>query len=342
MPLTVTFWGTPDYAVPSLRAIHAAGHRVLKVVTQPDRPAGRSMQMQAPPVKAAALALGVRAEAILQPESTRDPALYAALLAEPVDVACVVAYGGLLTKKLLALPRLYCLNAHGSLLPHYRGAAPVQAAILNGDAETGVTLTQMVRALDAGPAALTKRLPIGADETAGELMDRLAGLSADLFVEGLARTEAGTLAFTPQDEAQATFTRKIERFDACFGWTEPAETIRRKIRAYTPWPGLKASFEAVDPAATNKPAKRHTVTLLSSRLEPAAANAVPGTVLHASAKDGLVVVCGDGQALRIQQLKPEGKPAMPATDWLRGVRGQLRVPPDAPPASAAPGPEAGA
>lgn len=332
MALKIVFWGTPDYAVPSLQAIHAAGHEVLAVVTQPDRPAGRSMQLQPTPVKAAALALGLPAEKVLQPESTRDPALYAALQNIPADVYCVVAYGGLLIRRLLKLPRLLTLNAHGSLLPKYRGAAPVQAAILNGDTETGVSLMKMVRELDAGPEALRRVTAIGSTETCGELMDRLARLSGEIFVEGLACAESGTLMFTPQDAARASYTKKIDRADAVFAWTEPAAQIARKVRAFSPWPGVKVQFVADDAAGgaagEQKPLKPWTLTLLETAVEPATPALRPpvaGEVVAADPKQGLVVVCGDGRFLRLIKIKPEGKPAMLAVEWLRGVRGRLRV-----------------
>ncbi|MGH7144219.1 MAG: methionyl-tRNA formyltransferase [Planctomycetota bacterium] len=335
--MRIIFWGTPEYAVASLEALAQAGSEVAAVVTQPDRPAGRSLALQFSPVKTAALKLGLAPADILQPETTRDPAFHAALAARPADLYCVVAYGNLLTRKLLRLPRRMVLNAHGSLLPRWRGASPIQAALLHGDLETGVTLMRMVRALDAGPMLLSRHRPITPEDTAQTVHDDLARLSAELFVAGVQGLERGELRETPQDDGAATYCRKITRADAAFAWTEPAVNIQRKVRAFTPWPGVKATFCATPPGKTE--ARRHVVSLLEVAVLAAPAPAggasgvgdargasaaeVPGQVHVSADRSRLTVSCGGAGALAILRVKPEGKAALPAVEWLRGVRGDL-------------------
>jgi len=308
MPLNIVFWGSPEYAVPSLEAISASGHRIQAVITQPDRPAGRNNKSPRPtPVKTTALRLGI--DFILTPTSTRDPRLAESLRVLNSDVYCVVAYGGILIHRLLKLPHLFTLNAHASLLPKYRGASPIQQTLLNEDPTAGVCLMKMIRKLDAGPVALQEEIPVVPEDTAGTLHDKLAHVSAKLFVVGLEKAEFGRLDFAKQDESRATFCHKVTALDASFDWVESAEKIQRKVRAYTPWPGVKVAF-----IINGRPrsVSLHNVTVLT---QPAP----PGSLVSRDASNGLVIGCG-ADCLQINQLQQEGKTIMPVRQWLRGVK----------------------
>lgn len=291
--LKLAFMGTPDFAVAALDALHAAGHRIAAVYTQPPRPANRG-RLTPSPVQLRAEALGL---AVCTPERLRDPAEQAAFQALDLDVAVVAAYGLLLPQAILDAPRQGCLNIHASLLPRWRGAAPVQRAILAGDTETGVAIMQMEKGLDTGPVRLEGRLRIGR-ETAGELTAALAALGARLMCDVL--DDLPGHPPRPQPADGVTYAHKIDKAEARIDWTLPAQSIDRLVRAMQPSPG--AWFES----------EGRRVKLLAAR--PAPGTGRPGTLL-----EGDRIATGDG-ALELEWVQPEGRPRMPAADWLRGRR----------------------
>jgi len=297
MPLRLAFMGTPDFAVPALRALVAAGHEVAAVYCQPPRPAGRGQKDRPSAVQAAAeeLALPVRT-----PVSLRKPDAQAEFAALVLDIAVVAAYGLILPKPILDAPRHGCLNIHASLLPRWRGAAPIQRAILAGDAETGITIMQMDEGLDTGAILLQEPVAIRKDTTAESLHDALAACGGRLIVEALTRVENGTLAARPQPADGVTYAKKIEPADARIDWTASAAEVERTVRAFAPRPG--AWFE-MDGAR---------IKLLAA--EAVAGSGAPGTVLD----DNLTIACGDG-AVRAARLQREGKRAMDADAFLRGT-----------------------
>src|SRR5690242_18538599 len=236
--LRLVFAGTPEFSLPCLEACLRAPVDVVAVYTQPDRPAGRGRKLAASPVKQRALAAGLALE---QPESLKDAGAQQALAAYAPDLMIVVAYGLILPKKVLAIPRLGCWNVHASLLPRWRGAAPIQRAILAGDSETGVDLMQMEAGLDTGPVLIERRTPIGDDDTGGSLHDRLSMLGADALAEGLARIARGeTLTPRAQAETGVVYAHKLEKSEARLDWNEPARVLARKVRAFDPWPAAEA------------------------------------------------------------------------------------------------------
>lgn len=297
--MRIVFAGTPDFAVPALDALVDAGHAIVAVYTQPDRPAGRGRKLVASPVKQRALELGIPVE---QPESLKTPEAQQRLREYAPEVMVVVAYGLLLPQAVLDIPARGCLNIHASLLPRWRGAAPIQRAIEAGDAESGVCIMQMERGLDTGPVLLEKRLNIGERETGGELHDRLARLGAEAIVEALAQLDA--LTPRPQDDVQATYARKLEKHEARIDWNEAAIDIERRVRAFNPWP---VAFTTLD----GQP-------LRIWRAEATAGAGQPGTVI-AAANAGIDVATGDG-ALRILELQPAGKRVLTAAQFLNGHR----------------------
>lgn len=319
--MRIVFMGTPEYAVPSLRALVrlAPRHEVAGVVTQPDRPKGRSREPQPPEVKAAALELGLRPEQIFQPESVNEPPTLEALRKLQPDLFCVVSFGGLLRRDALSIPRIMPLNAHGSLLPRFRGAAPIQAALLAGDAETGVTIQKMVRKLDAGPILLKHAIPIGPAETAGSLHDRLAELSAKCFVEAIDILEHGQPVLEAQDEAQATSVAKLTKESGTVDWSREAAYLERFVRAMSPWPGAWTTIVKAD----GGPSKRLRICTAAPAGAAQPANAVgQGCVVEDKQLKGgarLDVRCGDGQALSAVTIQPEGGREMTVGEWLRGA-----------------------
>lgn len=293
----VVFAGTPEFALASLRALVESGIRPVAVLTQPDRPAGRGKKLRASPVKAFALAQSID---VLQPESLKDDETVAELAALAADIMIVAAYGLLLPQRVLDLPRAGCLNVHASLLPRWRGAAPIQAAILTGDAQTGVCLMSMTAGLDCGPVFASRELDIGAGETAGELQERLAAAGGALLVEQLSAILAGDLAAIDQDTALATYAPKIRTMDACIDWRRPAAELERLVRAYNPVPG--AWFMQND----------ERIKCWRAQAE-AGTGAVPGQVV-ASGADGVLVACGEG-VLRILELQKPGKKRVSAAQY---------------------------
>jgi methionyl-tRNA formyltransferase len=302
MALRVVFFGTAELACASLEALTADPRfLVTGVVTQPDKPRGRDMQVQPSAVKVTALKLGVP---VLQPKRARDPGFIAEVQALVPDVGVVVAYGQILPQTLLDVPRHGFVNVHTSILPRHRGAAPIQWAILSGDAETGVTIMQMDAGLDTGPILAVEKTPIQAEDDSRVLHDRLARMGAELLVRTLPEYTAGRIAGTPQP-AGATYARKIEKADGRIDWNESAETIQRKLRAFTPWPG---AFCFVEGAGGNR-------LLKVWRAEAAAGQAEPGQVLVA--QNQFLVGCGAG-ALRLIEVQPEGRKRMTGTELLAG------------------------
>ena len=299
--MRIVFWGTPAFASPPLRALVGEGYNVVGVVTQPDRPQGRSRSTLVPsPVKAIALEEGIP---VLQPERPRGPDFVAALRALEPDLSVVVAYGHILPREVIDLPPLGTLNIHASLLPALRGAAPIQAAIRQGCSETGVTIMRMVPALDAGPIVLALPTPILADETYGELQNRLSELGALALLEALALLSVGSATETPQDDARASYASKVERVMARVDWTRSGDEVARVIRAYDPRPG---AFSVL---------REQEVKLYGAR--PAAdANGEPGRVLGIG-EDGLLVGCGTG-GVRIAYVHPAGRRRLAALDWAQG------------------------
>ena len=297
--MKVAFAGTPEFAAAALEAILAAGFDVPLVLTQPDRPAGRGMQLQPSPVKRVALAAGIP---VHQPEKLRTPEQQAPLADVQADVLVVAAYGIILPQAVLDLPRHGCLNIHASLLPRWRGAAPIHRAIQAGDAETGITIMQMDAGLDTGPMLLSRAEAIHAADTTGSLHDRLALLGADMIVEAL-RALPGGLTATPQPADGVTYAAKIGKAEASIDWNRPAVELERAIRAFNPFPGAVATLQQTP------------VKLWRARAIDAAGT--PGEVLLAEGA-GVIVACGEG-ALCITELQKPGGKRLPAADFLRGM-----------------------
>jgi methionyl-tRNA formyltransferase len=308
--MKIIFAGTPDFAAVALDALDAAGFHIPLVLTQPDRPAGRGMQMHASPVKQYAAARGIP---VAQPVSLRLNGKYpeaaaeahALLRATPHDAMVVAAYGLILPRSVLDMPKHGCINIHASLLPRWRGAAPIHRAIEAGDTESGVTIMQMEEGLDTGPMLLMERLPIGADETTGTLHDKLAALGGRMIVEALQKLERGELNATPQPEAGVTYAAKIAKEEAALDFSGPAASLARKIRAFNPFPGAHGSFNGT------------LVKLWHAEAVEASRGTSPGTVISATAGTGVIVACGDG-ALRVTELQKPGGKRLRAGEFLKG------------------------
>lgn len=302
--LRIAFAGTPQFALPALRSLLSSTHRVVGVLTQPDRPAGRGQQLRASPVKLLAqdAHLPLAQHATLKtPESRAELAHWAP------DVLVVVAYGLILPAPVLALPRLGCVNIHGSLLPRWRGAAPIQRAILAGDAETGVTIMQLDAGLDTGPILLERRRSIGSHDTAGDLHDALAELGAAALIEALDGLAAGTLKAHAQPAEGASYAPKIDKSEAPLDWSASAIRLDAQVRAFNPWPIAETRFAG------------ESLRVLQARVsEPANADAAPGTLLGI-ADDGLRVACGEG-VLAVRELQRAGKRPVSARDFANAVR----------------------
>lgn len=299
--MRLLFFGTPEFATPALLALIGEGHDVVTVVTQPDRPQGRSRSALVPtPVKIAALEEGIP---VLQPGRPRGEEFLAALRAVEPDLSIVVAYGHLLKQELIDLPRLGTLNIHASLLPRWRGAAPIQAAMLAGDTETGVSIMQMVLELDAGPVLLALRTAIGPDETAGELTERLSEMGAEAVVQAVDLLDLGAAEPQAQDAALATYAPKIDRAQARLDFTEPALLVAREIRAYDPKPGAWSLLSGGE------------VRFFGARVLPDR-RGDSGEVLEVG-EMGMVVACGNG-AVAVETVHPAGKRRLASLDWAQG------------------------
>jgi methionyl-tRNA formyltransferase len=306
--LRIVFAGTPGFAVPCLRAAAERGE-VVAVYTQPDRPAGRGRQPAASPVKVEALARGLP---VFQPENFKSAAAREQLRALQPDLLVVVAYGLILPQSVLDIPRHGCWNVHASLLPRWRGAAPIQRALEAGDAETGVCLMQMEKGLDTGPVLLSLATPITADDTGGSLHDRLAALGAEVLGDGLKLLRAGMRPIAqPQPAEGVTYARKLDKAEARLDWSRPARELADRVRAFNPWPVAEAEL-------AGERLRIHAAAAIDAGHAQA-----PGTVL-AAGRDGIDIACGEG-ALRLLQVQREGGRSMPAADYLN-ARPALRTP----------------
>ena len=298
--MRIVFFGSPDFALPSLEALVAAGHDLPLVVSQPARPVGRHAALTDPPVAARAKALGLPT---WQPETLKGEEALGRLASQGADLFVVVAYGRILGPRTLAATRLGAVNVHGSLLPRWRGASPVQAALLSGDAETGVSIMKMDAGMDTGPVFAEARTPVGPEDDSSVLSARLARMGAGLLVATLPSIEAAGAVATPQPAEGATDCPKIRREDGRAGWTDSAAALVRKERAFTPWPGIFAF--------------RNGARVKLSGLAAVEGSGRPGTVLEAGGR--LVVACGDG-AVAVRTLQTEGRRSFPAREFVNGER----------------------
>ena len=308
MPLRIVFAGTPGFAVPCLRAAAGRGE-VVAVYTQPDRPAGRGRQLAPSPVKVEALARGLP---VFQPENFKTSEAKETLRALRPDLIVVVAYGLILPQSVLDIPRLGCWNVHASLLPRWRGAAPIQRALEAGDTESGVCLMQMEKGLDTGPVLLSLATPITPEDTGGSLHDRLAALGAEVLEDGLKLVRAGMRPVPqPQPVEGVTYAHKLDKAEARLDWSQSAAVLANRVRAFDPWPVAEAELAG------------ERVRIHAARALPAVHGKAPGTILAAS-RDGLDVACGEG-ALRLLQVQREGGRAISAADYLN-ARPALKTP----------------
>jgi len=298
MPLRLVFMGTPDFAVPSLIELAARGHNIAAVYTRAPKPAGRGMDMQVTPVEREARRLGLP---VFTPKTLRDAEAQATFASHQADAAVVVAYGLILPKPVLDAPKLGCFNVHASLLPRWRGAAPINRAVMAGDAESGVTIMKMDEGLDTGAMAMVERTPIAMDMTAGDLHDLLAPLGADLMTRALAAAERASLTLTPQPADGVTYAEKIAKSETRIDWGKRWRAVHDHIRGLSPFPGAWFELDGVRVKA-----------LRSTRGE---GSGEPGTILD----DRLTIACGDG-AVRLTQVQRAGKQPMVVEDFLRGTR----------------------
>jgi methionyl-tRNA formyltransferase len=308
--MKILFAGTPEFAASALESLHAAGFAIPLVLTQPDRPAGRGMQLHASAVKQFALAHGMP---VAQPVSLRLDGKYpeaaaqahALLQATPHDVMVVAAYGLILPPWVLEMPRYGCINIHASLLPRWRGAAPIHRAIEAGDAQTGITIMQMDEGLDTGPMLQSESIPVAPDDTTGSLHDRLAELGGKMIVDALRRLGRGELRATPQPAEGVTYAAKIAKQEAELDFSQPADVLARRIRAFNPFPGALASFNGAP------------VKIWRAEAVPSSPVKEPGRILAADAQSGVLAVCGDG-VLRLTELQKPGGKRLPAAEFLKG------------------------
>ncbi len=301
MSLRVIFMGTPHFATPTLSEIVGQGHEVVACYTREPAPAGRGMEMKKSPVHAMAERFGIP---VLTPKTLKTPEAAALFASHDADVAVVVAYGKLLPKAILDAPELGCLNLHGSLLPRWRGAAPIQRAVMAGDTETGVMVMRMEEGLDTGPVAMVEKMVIGPDTTAGEVHDRLMLLGADLMARALAALSRGALGFTPQAEAGVTYAHKIDKAEARIDWSKSSSDIHNLVRGLTPFPG--AFFEADWGQGMTRVKVLRAALVMGS--------GAPGTVCN----DDLTIACGSG-ALRLLEVQRAGKGPVSSAEFLRGA-----------------------
>ena len=301
--MRILFMGTPDFAVPSLEALVNAGHEICGVFTQPDKPKNRGMKLQAPPVKEFALAHDIP---VYQPESVKDGTALDLIRSLEPELIAVAAYGRILPTDILDYPAYGCINVHSSLLPKYRGSAPIHWAILNGDSQSGVTIMHMAKAMDAGDIIAQAATPIDPNETVETLHDRLAQMGARLLVDVVEQIEAGTATRTPQDESQVTYAPMLSRELSPLDWTRTARQLHDQVRGLIPWPATTTDIIGGQPVKVFEVEETGIKT-----------DAAPGTIV-AAGKQGIDVACGDGLVLRIKQLQAQGGKRMAADDYLRG------------------------
>jgi methionyl-tRNA formyltransferase len=297
--LKIVFMGTPEFAVPPLQALINAGHEVAAVFTRRDKPVGRKQILTAPPVKTLAVENGIP---VFQPDTLRSAETEEILRRIAPDVIVVAAYGKILPKNILELPRFGCVNVHASLLPKYRGAAPIQQAILDGESVTGVTTMQMAEGLDTGDILLSEKTKIDPEETAGELTVRLSEIGAHLIVKTLTALEAGTVTPVPQNDAESSYAPMLTKERSPIDWKRTAVQIHNQVRGLSPWPSACTVYQG-------KKLKIHRTRLAGT------AAGIPGQIL---AGKEFKVVCGDGTALELLEVQPEGRKKMKGSDFLRG------------------------
>lgn len=307
--MRILFMGTPDFAVPSLNALIEAGHEICGVFTQPDKPKNRGMKLQAPPVKEVAIAHNIP---VYQPVSVKDGAALEIIRQLAPELIVVAAYGRILPNAILEYPAKGCINVHSSLLPKFRGAAPIHWAVISGETETGVTIMHMAQELDAGDIIDQVRTPIDPDESVEAVHDRLAELGGNLLVDVVAKIANGTATRTPQDSSHATYASMLSREMSKVDWNLPAKAIHDKIRGLSPWPAASTDVISGD-----------TIKLFGSVNTGEATSAQPGTIVGAG-KQGIDIACGDGKILRIVQLQAAGGKRMAAADYLRGHPIEIR------------------
>ena len=300
--MRIVFMGTPDFAVPSLKALVEAGHCVCGVFTQPDKPKNRGMRLQQSPVKAYSLSVGLP---VFQPAKMRDGEALAILRELEPELVVVAAYGKILPTDILELPPLGCINVHSSLLPKYRGAAPINWAILDGEDETGVTIQRMAEGVDTGDILAQRVAPIDIDENAAQLFDCLSVLGAELLVEVVGQIESGMAQAVPQDESLASYATMLSRNQSPMDWARTARQLHDQVRGLYPWPSATAVLDGI------------RCKILRTALFGEATEKAAGTVLQAD-KRGLVIACGDRESLEILELQPDGKRAMAASAFLLG------------------------
>lgn len=304
--LKIIFMGTPDFAVSSLERLIAEGHEVVGVFTQPDKPKGRKHILTPPPVKECALLHHIP---VYQPESLKHGEAIPILEQAQPDVIVVAAFGMLLKSDVLDFPKYGCINVHASLLPKYRGAAPINACILNGETETGVTTMLMDEGLDTGDILLSETVAIGENETAGELFDRLAVLGGTVLVKTLEAIEAGTLTRTPQDDAQSCYAGMLSKADSPVDWTRPAQEVHNRIRGLSPWPGALTTRDGSQ-------LKLHRSVLAPGCSDEKTGCSAPGALFAEQGR--LFVRCGDGNYVELLEVQPQGSRAMDTKSYLLG------------------------
>jgi methionyl-tRNA formyltransferase len=302
--MRIVFMGSPAFAVPSLRAVHASGHEITAVVTQPDRPSGRKLKIHPPAVKVTALELGLR---VLQPETTRNPDFAAELAALRPDLLIVVAYGEILRKNLLDLAPRGAINLHASLLPKYRGAAPVAWAILSGETETGATTMLISERMDAGGILLQSRCPVDLEDTTETLSARISDLGAPLLNKTIDLWQANGIIPQQQDETVVTYAPKLKKQDGLIDWSKPADYISRQIRAFRPWPGSYSHLNGV------------LVKLQRAHSAGEVIAMEPGFIFRLT-EDSILIACGGNTVLQVWELQPQNRHVLPAADFIHGYR----------------------
>lgn len=299
--MNLVFMGTPDFAVPTLKTLHTSRHSILGVVTQPDRPKGRGQEMQASPVKQYAIESGLK---VYQPEKASAPEFVAEIAELKPDLIVVIAYGQILKESLLSLPQHFCMNIHASLLPKYRGAAPINWAIINGDKESGVTTMRMDKGMDTGDILLMKKVAIESDDTARHLHDKLSEAGGALALETVDQLEKGQLQFIPQNDADSTYAPKLKKEDGCLRWDQEAEAIRNRVRGLEPWPG---AFGFI---------KGKRLRFCAVETGAGAPGDAPGVVMRVS--DYGIEIGTLKDRIIVTEIQPEGKKKMTAKSYLQG------------------------